>query len=93
MSTCSQLHSSGNVGLSLGHPSVMTSLCGQFSTFAKLVICAMMIRGRHRGLPYALDRAVMLPGESSRRDLDGPITRSVSKASHASRNVEKDKPA
>ena len=22
-----------------------------------------MIRGRHRGLPYALDRAVMLPDE------------------------------
>lgn len=52
----------GNVGLSLGHPSVNTSLSGQFTTFSKLVICAMMIRGRHRGLPYALDRAVMLPG-------------------------------
>jgi len=24
----------------------------------------MMIRGRHRMLPYALDRAIMLPGES-----------------------------
>lgn len=23
----------------------------------------MMIRGRHRGLPYKLDRAVVLPGE------------------------------
>lgn len=23
----------------------------------------MMIRGRHRGLPYALDRAIMLPSE------------------------------
>ncbi|KEF60746.1 uncharacterized protein A1O9_02307 [Exophiala aquamarina CBS 119918] len=28
-----------------------------------LVICAMMIRGRHRGLPYSLDRAIMLPAE------------------------------
>lgn len=53
----------GNVGLSLGHPAVMTSLSGQFSVFGKLVICAMMIRGRHRGLPYALDRAIMLPDE------------------------------
>lgn len=54
---------SANVGLSLGHPTVMTSLCGQFTTFSKVVVCAMMIRGRHRGLPYAVDRAVILPGE------------------------------
>lgn len=82
----------GNVGLSLGHPTVMTSLSGQFGTFAKLVICAMMIRGRHRGLPYAVDRAVMLPGESSRRDLDGLITQSVSKASTAGKPAVKSKP-
>lgn len=54
---------SGNVGLSLGHPSNLTSLCGHFTPFSKLVICAMMIRGRHRGLPYRLDRAIMLPSE------------------------------
>ncbi|GJN67148.1 hypothetical protein PLICBS_001172 [Purpureocillium lilacinum] len=53
----------GNVGLSLGYPDVATSLSGLFGTFSKLVICAMMIRGRHRGLPYALDKAVMLPDE------------------------------
>ncbi|KAJ3945966.1 uncharacterized protein N0V96_004316 [Colletotrichum fioriniae] len=53
----------GNVGLSLGHPSVMTSLSGEFTTFSKLVICAMMTRGRHRGLPYSVDRAIMLPSE------------------------------
>ncbi|THC93698.1 hypothetical protein EYZ11_006809 [Aspergillus tanneri] len=53
----------GNVGLSLGYPTVMTSLSGQFTTFSKLVICAMMIRGRHRGLPYQLDRAILLPNE------------------------------
>jgi Trk-type K+ transport system membrane component len=41
----------------------MTSLCGQFTTFSKLVICAMMIRGRHRALPYSIDRAIMLPHE------------------------------
>jgi potassium uptake Trk family protein len=54
----------GNVGLSLGHPAVMTSLCGQFTTFSKLIICAMMIRGRHRGLPNAIDRAIILPNDS-----------------------------
>lgn len=34
-----------NVGLSLGHPTVSTSLSGVFNQFSKLVICAMMIRG------------------------------------------------
>lgn len=53
----------GNVGLSLGTNATLTSLCGDFHTFSKLVICAMMLRGRHRGLPYALDHAVMLPGD------------------------------
>lgn len=51
----------GTVGMSLGYPTVNTSLSGQFTTLSKLVIIAMMIRGRHRGLPYALDRAIMLP--------------------------------
>ncbi|OKL59326.1 hypothetical protein UA08_04998 [Talaromyces atroroseus] len=52
-----------NVGLSLGYPTVNTSLSGQFTTFSKVVMCLMMIRGRHRGLPYALDRAIMLPSD------------------------------
>lgn len=53
----------GNVGLSLGYPTVSTSLSGKFTIFSKLVICVMMIRGRHRGLPYKLDRAIVLPSE------------------------------
>ncbi|VUC28159.1 unnamed protein product [Clonostachys rosea] len=52
-----------NVGLSLGYPNVNVSLCGKFTPFGKIVICIMMIRGRHRGLPYELDRAIMLPDE------------------------------
>ena len=59
---------SGNVGLSLGYPDVATSLSGLFGTFSKLVICAMMIRGRHRGMPYRLDRAVVLSGEREREE-------------------------
>ncbi|KAJ4314156.1 hypothetical protein N0V84_009039 [Fusarium piperis] len=54
-----------NVGLSLGYPTINSSFCTEYSTFSKLVICAMMIRGRHRGLPYALDRAIVLPDENS----------------------------
>lgn len=51
----------GTVGLSLGAPGVDASLSSQFSVLGKLVIIAMQIRGRHRGLPYGLDRAVLLP--------------------------------
>ncbi|KAL4928813.1 cation transporter [Aspergillus undulatus] len=40
----------GNIGLSLSYPAAQTSLCGHFGAFSKLVICALMIRGRHRGL-------------------------------------------
>jgi hypothetical protein len=33
------------------------------NTFSKLVICIVMLRGRHRGLPVALDRAIVFPTE------------------------------
>ncbi|KAJ5478831.1 hypothetical protein N7530_004340 [Penicillium desertorum] len=62
-----------NVGLSLGYPTVSTSLSGEFTVFSKLVVCAVMIRGRHRGLPYKLDRAIVLPSdrlEEDHRDQD-----------------------
>lgn len=54
---------SANVGLSLGYPGVSTSLSGQLSTFSKVVVCLLMIRGKNRGLPYQLDRAIRLPNE------------------------------
>jgi len=67
----------GNVGLSLGHPSVNTSLSGTFNIFSKLVICAMMIRGRHRGLPVRLDRAIMLPSDKFSADEEEQIESKV----------------
>lgn len=57
----------GTVGLSFGYPNVDTSFSGQFNVVSKLVIIAMQIRGRHRGLPYALDRAVLLPSDALNR--------------------------
>ena len=39
------------------------SFSGALSPLSKLIICAVMLRGRHRGLPVAIDRAVMLPFE------------------------------
>ncbi|CAH2447662.1 Potassium transport system component [Komagataella phaffii CBS 7435] len=57
----------GTVGLSLGYPGTNTSFSAQFSVISKLVIIAMMIRGRHRGLPYSLDRAILLPSEKMKK--------------------------
>lgn len=54
----------GTVGLSLGYPTINASLSAEFATLSKLIIVAMMLRGRHRGLPYALDRAILLPSEN-----------------------------
>ena len=51
------------------------SFCSQFRTLSKLVIVAMEIRGRHRGLPYALDRAILLPSERLHRVETEDLTR------------------
>ncbi|CAD6566520.1 MAG: hypothetical protein ASARMPRED_009072 [Alectoria sarmentosa] len=53
----------GCVGISVGLPNVAYSFCGGWHTLSKLILCAVMLRGRHRGLPVAIDRAVLLPGE------------------------------
>ena len=53
----------GTVGLSLGYPNVNVSFCGEFKKLSKLVIVATLIRGRHRGLPNSIDRAIMLSNE------------------------------
>ncbi|KAJ3542209.1 hypothetical protein NMY22_g3597 [Coprinellus aureogranulatus] len=58
----------GTVGLSLGLPTANYSFSGAFGTVSKLVFCAVMIRGRHRGLPVAIDRAVMFPREFQNQD-------------------------
>jgi Trk-type K+ transport system membrane component len=53
----------GCVGISVGLPGVDYSFSGGWHVLSKLILCAVMIRGRHRGLPVAIDRAVLLPGE------------------------------
>ena len=53
----------GCVGISVGLPNVAYSFCGGWHALSKLILCAVMLRGRHRGLPVAIDRAVLLPGE------------------------------
>jgi hypothetical protein len=34
---------------------------------SKLILCLVMIRGRHRGLPVAIDRAIIIPSEFRQR--------------------------
>ena len=53
----------GTVGMSLGYPGTNTSFSAQFTKLSKLVIIALLYRGRHRGLPYSLDRAIILPSD------------------------------
>ena len=60
----------GTVGLSLGYPSINASFSAEFTVISKLVVIAMMIRGRHRGLPYELDRAILLPSEGLHKKED-----------------------
>lgn len=49
------------VGISVGVPDNNYSFCGAWHILSKLVLVAVMIKGRHRGLPRAIDRAVQLP--------------------------------
>ncbi|KAF7297996.1 Potassium transport protein [Mycena chlorophos] len=60
----------GTVGLSLGSPNFNFSFSGTWRPLSKLIACLVMLRGRHRGLPVAIDRAVLLPMEfSESRDI------------------------
>ncbi|KAH6623862.1 hypothetical protein F5144DRAFT_595959 [Chaetomium tenue] len=58
----------GCVGISVGAPGADYSFSGAWHPASKLVLCAVMLRGRHRGLPVALDRAVRLPREELLRE-------------------------
>ncbi|GLI81137.1 hypothetical protein PoHVEF18_009509 [Penicillium ochrochloron] len=54
----------GCVGVSVGYPGKNYSFCGAWHTISKLILAAVALRGRHRGLPVAIDKAIMLPRES-----------------------------
>ncbi|KAG6843309.1 hypothetical protein H0H93_001455, partial [Arthromyces matolae] len=43
------------------------SFAGELKSLSKFILCLVMIRGRHRILPVAIDRAVMLPSELQRQ--------------------------
>ncbi|KAF2483418.1 cation transport protein-domain-containing protein [Neohortaea acidophila] len=66
----------GCVGISIGLPYADYSFSGSWRILSKLILCAVMLRGRHRGLPVAIDKAVLLPGdevEGAKEEEDGRI--------------------
>ncbi|KAL2782634.1 cation transporter [Aspergillus keveii] len=52
------------VGISIGYPGGNRSFCGVWHSPSKLILAVVALHGRHRGLPVAIDKAVMLPNES-----------------------------
>lgn len=68
----------GCVGISVGVPWAAYSFSGSWQTLSKLILCAVMLRGRHRGLPVAIDKAILLPGEANwmQEEEDGRIRES-----------------
>jgi Trk-type K+ transport system membrane component len=63
----------GTVGLSFGYPGSVLALSAQFNTFGKLVVCAVMLLGKHRDLPKNVDPAVHLPSLLNNVAADGTI--------------------
>lgn len=60
----------GTVGLSMSAPGTDYSLSGEFRTLSKVVMLFVMVRGRHRGLPFAIDRSILVLGEELMRRMD-----------------------
>ncbi|KAK4096098.1 TrkH-domain-containing protein [Parathielavia hyrcaniae] len=70
-----------NNGVSMGLPTAATSFVGGCHAGTKLVLILVMLRGRHRDLPVALDRAVKLPSMDldDKEDDDAEIRRAISR--------------
>ena len=77
----------GTVGISLGYPNIDASFSAEFKVISKLVIIAMQVRGRHRGLPYGLDRAIMLPSEALHEKEDEDASREMQRRNSSLSNM------
>lgn len=49
------------VGVSFGYPGQSYSFCGAWHTFSKLLLIAVALRGRHRGLSVIIANADLFP--------------------------------
>ncbi|KAK4118397.1 TrkH-domain-containing protein [Parathielavia appendiculata] len=70
-----------NNGVSVGLPTAAYSFSGGWHAGSKLVLILVMLRGRHRDLPVALDRAVKLPSMDldEKEEDDAEIRRAISR--------------
>ncbi len=70
-----------NNGVSVGLPTASYSFSGGWHSGSKFVLVLVMLRGRHRDLPVALDRAVKLPSMAldEKEEDDAEIRRAISR--------------
>jgi len=80
----------GTAGLGTGVPYDNYSLSGQFHSFSKVIVILVMIRGRHRGLPLAIDRSILLPGEKLMHKLDGSYNKNGGKETSKVKDEEEE---
>ncbi|KAG1737883.1 cation transport protein-domain-containing protein [Suillus paluster] len=78
----------GTVGLSLGIPTENYSFSGALKPLSKLIFCLVMLRGRHRGLPVAIDRAILLPYEFEKTKDEPLVPATHDERRSSSRNSE-----
>lgn len=70
------------VGLSIGLPNDSFAFSGALHKGSKVIMSLVMLRGRHRGLPVAIDRAVRLPGEKMQKEEDEDVRIRRTKTMH-----------
>ncbi|KAK8865627.1 hypothetical protein IAR55_000772 [Kwoniella newhampshirensis] len=78
------------VGLTLGTPNNNFAFSGEFGTASKIIMILVMLRGRHRGLPVAIDRAILLPKEYARiNNSANGLEKTTSRRSAVRRDTER----
>jgi hypothetical protein len=83
-----------NNGVSVGLPTAAYSFSGGWHAGSKFVLILVMLRGRHRDLPVALDRAVKLPSMEldEQEEDDAEIRRAISRTPNIGQSPQLDVP-
>jgi hypothetical protein len=83
-----------NNGVSVGLPTAAYSFSGGWHAGSKFVLILVMLRGRHRDLPVALDRAVKLPSMDldEKEEDDAEIRRAISRTPNLGQSPQLDVP-
>jgi hypothetical protein len=63
----------GNVGVSLGYPGVPYSFSGKFTAISKFILCLVMLMGRNRSLPPAINKDIVLDTADAGLDALGHV--------------------